>query len=323
MTVPRREIFDPGEVGVYHCMARCVRRAFLCGEDLASGRSFEHRREWTRGRLRFLCELFAIDLKAYAVMGNHLHTVLRNRPDIAASWSAEEVARRWRRLFPLRRENGSPAEPTQAEILAIATNPTLANRYRARLSNISWFQRCLCEYIARRANKEDECTGRFWEGRFKSQRVHGECGAIACMVYVDLNPIRSKSATSLETSDFTSIQDRIRAKRLGKPHTATPRLQVIESCTNGALSTDEYILLVRETARILSQEAPTATVGSTVRGLLNRFQIKHESWLHTISCLTTDFKRVVGPQPSLEAFASKIGKKWVHGYAAAEAAFIA
>lgn len=40
----RRDIFDPNEVGVYHSVQRTVRRAWLCGLDPLSGKSFEHRR---------------------------------------------------------------------------------------------------------------------------------------------------------------------------------------------------------------------------------------------------------------------------------------
>ena len=90
MTVPRREIVDESVSGVYHYISRCVRRACLCGYDTVQGRSFDHRKEWVRDRLQFLGDIFAVDLLAYAVMSNHLHTVLRNRPEVAAEWSPQE-----------------------------------------------------------------------------------------------------------------------------------------------------------------------------------------------------------------------------------------
>ncbi len=50
----RRDIFDPNEVGAFHTVQRTVRRAWLCGMDPASGKSFEHRRTWIQNRLQEL-----------------------------------------------------------------------------------------------------------------------------------------------------------------------------------------------------------------------------------------------------------------------------
>ena len=69
----------------------------------------------------------------------------------------------------------------------------------------------LNEFIARAANKEDSVKGRFWESRFKCQNLLDDAAIAACMVYVDLNPIRAALAATPEESDFTSIQERIRA----------------------------------------------------------------------------------------------------------------
>ena len=83
MTCARSEVVREGEIGVYHCVHRCVRRAFLCGEDERTGSSFEHRRRWMQDRLQELSSVFAIDVGGFSVMSNHLHLVLRMRPDLA------------------------------------------------------------------------------------------------------------------------------------------------------------------------------------------------------------------------------------------------
>ena len=69
----RRDIVHDAHVGVYHCIARCVRRAFLCGTDSYSGRDFSHRKAWILDRLRHVAGLFGIEVCGYAIMSNHLH----------------------------------------------------------------------------------------------------------------------------------------------------------------------------------------------------------------------------------------------------------
>jgi hypothetical protein len=143
-------------------------------------------------------------------MSNHIHLVLRSRPDVVAAWSDEQVARRWLRLFPLRREqDGSPAEPLDAEIQAIVNQPEVLQERRRRLSDISWWMRCTTEHIARRANREDGCTGHFWEGRYKCQLLLDEASLLACAAYVDLNPVRAALVPTPEASSFTGVKDRI------------------------------------------------------------------------------------------------------------------
>jgi REP element-mobilizing transposase RayT len=197
---------------VYHCFNRCVRRAFLYGFDALTGRDFSHRKAWLVDRLRGLAAIFALEVCAYAVLEKHYHVILRTRPDIAANWSDREVATRWLHLFPRHRAITNEAiPPTEREICALTDCPERIVELRDRLRSLSWFMACLNESIARAANKEDNAKGRFWESRFKCQVLLDEAAVAACMVYVDLNPIRAGLAASPEQSDFTSVQERIRA----------------------------------------------------------------------------------------------------------------
>ncbi len=212
MGLPRSEYVREGQEGVYHCFGRCVRRAFLCGFDALTGRDFSHRKAWLVDRLRYLATIFAIEICAYAVMLNHYHVILRTRPDIVARWSDREVATRWLTLFPRHRGTGAASNPpSEEEIRALVDCPGRIAQLRRRLSSLSWFMGRLNEFIARAANKEDRVKGRFWESRFKCQVLLDEGAIAACMVYVDLNPIRAALAGTPEESDFTSIQERIRA----------------------------------------------------------------------------------------------------------------
>ncbi len=210
--IPRSLLFDPAEPGIYHCVNRCVRRAFLCGVDRMTGKNFDHRKEWIQGRLEYLAGQMGLDVLGFAVMSNHLHVVLRNRPDVVERWSDDEVARRWWNLFPSRRnDDDTPAEPNASDLAMITGNAARLAEVRRRLSSLSWFMRCLAEPIARRANGEDSCTGRFWEGRFKAQPVLDEPALAACLAYVDLNPVRARIAATPEESRFTSVYERVQA----------------------------------------------------------------------------------------------------------------
>ena len=176
-------------------------------------------------RLEELAGIFAVDVTGFCVMSNHLHVILRTRPDVVATLSDNEVAQRWWRLFPRRRdEDGLAAEPEPHELRMLQADEKALLEKRRRLASVSWFMRCISEPIARRANREDECRGRFWEGRFKCQALLDETAVLACSVYVDLNPIRAGIATTPETSQFTSAYERIAAmKDTPKPENIPPQ----------------------------------------------------------------------------------------------------
>ena len=208
MGYARRMILPGGEDCVVHAISRCVRQAWLCGRDVGSGKDYEHRRGWVKERIQYLAGVFAVEVCAYAIMSNHSHMVLWCRPSVAASWSAEEVARRWLMVFGAHKR-----EWTEQEIAGFAKDDKEIAKWRERLGSVSWFMRCLNETIARMANKEDGCKGRFWEGRFKSQLLADDGAVLACMAYVDLNPVRARMVESLEESEFTSAMDRITGKQ--------------------------------------------------------------------------------------------------------------
>ena len=229
----RSEVFDPDKVSIMHCINRAVRRAMLCGVDKFSGKSYEHRRDWIKNRLIYLARFYGIDVLGYAIMGNHLHCILRNRPDVVATWSDEEVARRIWFLFPKRKDkDGAACEPRDTDLATLMADQKRMEQYRQRLADISWLMRQLAEHVAIKANKEDECTGRFWEGRFKSQPLLDEAAVLACAAYVDLNPVRAAIADTPEESDYTSVQDRIESVKVvdqANPKTAKKNRQLARS----------------------------------------------------------------------------------------------
>jgi len=211
MPQARYRLVDTQTTPYYHCISRCVRRAFLCGYDRLSRKNFDHRKQWMLDRVKVLSSVFAIDVCAYAIMSNHFHLVLHVDTERAQAWSLDEVIDRWLKLTtgPVvahRYKAGISLTTVEQEALA-----SWVEIWRSRLVDLSWYMSCLNQTIARMANKEDKCTGRFWEGRFRSQALLDEAALVACMTYVDLNPIRAKLCKTLEQSKFTSIQERLKA----------------------------------------------------------------------------------------------------------------
>jgi len=274
MTRARRELVHLETTPYYHCICRCVRRAFLCGRDSYTGKHFGHRRVWVLERLKALEAVYAVEICAYAVMSNHYHLVVRLNQGQARDWSEEEVLKRWGRLFALpvlvsryrAGEAGTEAEQVQAR--------AMINQWRERLCDLSWFMRSLNEHLARRANEEDGCKGRFWEGRFKSQALLDEAAVLTCMSYVDLNPVRAGIADSPEESDFTSIQQRIAEylKPMKTPldtESLASHLRLVRMCSpadgnhpNGfSFTTQDYLELVDWAGRAIREDKRGAIPG--------------------------------------------------------------
>jgi len=311
MAYPRNLLVPPDTSGCYHCVSRCVRRAFLCGEDRHSGRSFEHRKGWVKQRLQELSALFSIALYGYAVMSNHVHVVVRVDVETAQQWTERDVAERWCRLFPQKNDDFNAFEQRVARLIENAAKLTLC---RERLVSLSWFMRCLNESIARRANSEDDCTGRFWEGRYKCQALLDERALVAAMVYVDLNPIRAGMTTRLDRSDHTSVQQRLIAARKA-PSTLSKPLRPVAGAVSGMrlrLTTADYIDLVDWTGRQLRPDKRGAIPAGAPRALA-RLGLAPELWTQHVQGIDSGYWRVVGAFHALIEKAAEMGQRWLKG----------
>ncbi len=332
MPQPRTSLVSLDATPYYHCIGRCVRRAFLCGKDKFTGRSFEHRRDWIVARLAKLSQVFALDVCAYAVMSNHYHVILKVNPTVAQSWSDDEVLKRWSELFigPFllqRYLNDELISSAESSVIA-----ELAKRYRSRLVDLSWFMRCLNEPIARMANAEDNCTGRFWEGRFKSQALLDEKALISCMAYVDLNPIRAGIAETPEASDFTSIQQRITPSNpsVNNQPTAislddiTPKLLHFNSQLDDdrglPCELNDYLVLVDWSSRAM-HPAKHGRINDEAPPILDRLGIDPAHLIRYLNRKEQGFVHVVGVPSSIKAAAGKLGRKFLKGISAANRLF--
>lgn len=311
MTTARSKLIDLNATPYYHCITRCVRRTFLLGKDSQTGRDYSHRKGWIVDRIKQLSSIFAIKICAYAVMTNHYHLVLFVNEIQAKQWGNEDILSRWEAIFP-----------TDAKNLRKSKLPPNLIReridlIRQRLASISWFMRCLNEIIAKKSNNEEKLSGRFWEGRFKSQALLDEGAVLAAMVYVDLNPIRAKTAKTPEDSEFTSIYERIKAlKKEVKINTKkgsskfsnscqSTNLMLISTLPNSSLTKIDfnildYLELVDYTGRII-REDKKGTISNKLNSILSRLQLNPNKWLSMTSNLENKFYDAIGnPKKMIE-----------------------
>jgi hypothetical protein len=181
-----------------------------------------------------------------------------------------------------------------------------AEVYRKRLRSISWFMKCLNEYIARRANIEDGCTGHFWESRFKSQALLDERALLTCMAYVDLNPIRAAMAKTPEQSDYTSIQERIKDK--------DTRLIGFGHDEKGLpFSLSGYLDLVDYSGRVIL-ETKRGYIPENLAPILDRLGLDPDTWLDELKGFKSVGFSAVGTVDQLKNFCQKVGKKFAVGH---------
>jgi len=323
MPQPRYRLVDTQTTPYYHCISRCVRRAFLCGYDRSSRKNFDHRKQWILDRIKKLSVMFAIDVCAYAIMSNHFHLVLHVDTARAEQWSADEVVDRWLNLYtgPLVvHKYKSGATLTEIEQEAFSN---YVDTWRSRLSDLSWYMRCLNETIARMANNEDKCTGRFWEGRFRSQALLDEAALVSCMAYVDLNPIRAKMCATLEESEFTSIQERLKAfagkRKKSKSNWLVPMASdEVNAQDELPIRKTDYIALVDWTGRAVRKDKRGA-IPATVKPILQKLGADEDNWVRNTQFFGKRFARVLGPIDQIRKFARRLDQKWLSGLTQAKA----
>jgi len=327
MTHARKSLISLDDTPYYHCISRCVRRAFLWGRDEFSGRDYSHRKQWVLDRLAALQRIFAIDLCAYAVMSNHYHVVLRVDRDQARSWSVDEVIERWELLFGVPLAVARHRAANQVSDAERAKALELVEVWRERLHDVSWFMRCLNEYLARRANAEDQCKGRFWEGRFKSQALLDEAGLLTCMSYVDLNPIRAGIAAMPEDSEYTSIYARIRSNAVQRITQQNTQLEALSQTSPTLLQfrsppqgddmalpfyLTDYLALVDWTGRAI-REDKRGSIPEDLPPILDRLGIDPHHWVKQMHRKRDHFGRALGRAHALGVHARNVGQQWIRG----------
>lgn len=318
MTIPRSLQIDLASTTYYHCISRCVRRAFLCGKDYDSGQDFNHRKQWIVERMKWLSNIFAIKICAYAMMSNHYHMVLYVDVERVEAMTDADIFKRWAQLCPLDVKSYRQKPPTD-----ILLQQKLA-LWRERLCSISWFMKYINEYIARRSNREDGCKGRFWESRFKSQALLDEGAILAAMVYVDLNPIRAGIVDQPEEAIFTSIYERIQAvsaqastkpsngskyrledkMALQQPPTLMPFM--ISNISKAQEPVIEYALLdymqlVDYSGRMI-RDGKIGKIPESCQPILDRLKLTQAGWHKLVTDLESSFSFAVGELELLSRF---------------------
>nr|MBX2859561.1 transposase [Cellvibrionaceae bacterium] len=309
----------------------------------------DHRKQWIVSRLKFLSYVYSIDICAYAVMSNHYHVVLHVDKARAEAWTREEVVERWLQLYKgsvlVDRWLQNPKAMDKASLEVVYA---LIEVWRERLYDISWFMRGVNETIARMANQEENCKGRFWEGRYKSQALLDETALLSCMAYVDLNPIRAGIEKDPESSDFTSIQQRLfdyvkyKSKKTKSEKQVVVKVQQQRQLKtelaldnlpeqglmpfSGSSHTDihdalpftreDYFVLVDKTGRAIRDDK-RGVIRSDMPSILQQFGIDPDQWLEQVKHFNRRYASCVGRVTNMQNFAEKRGRRWPKGIRAA------
>jgi REP element-mobilizing transposase RayT len=324
MTIARKNIVDEETPGFYHCTNRCVRRSFLCGFDKFSKKDYSHRKDWLEQRIIELCDIFSVELFAFAVMSNHYHAVLYLDPQAPLNWTKEEVAEHWLKAYPGRLDNPEFAKQREFKKQAIIADKEKLKLYRKRLGSLSWFMSRLNEPLAKQSNQEDVCTGRFWEGRYSAQALLDEAAVFSAMAYVDLNPIRANLAETLNESNNTSIKRRIDSIKEKEPIDVQAYLNASVNAISNQMkskklpmSLKDYIELVEWTGKSIIHPNKHA-MPSNIQSSLHRLNLQQAHWLKQIENFGKHYCHVVGPIELIKEKAKQLNQKWMKGIKAAK-----
>jgi len=214
----RESLIDKNECTIVHTVAKTARDLFLLGDDFATNTRNSHRKDWIIDIMEFQNSLMAIDLLAFCLMNNHVHLLLRSRPDAVKEWDDLEVARRWMTLCPKSKKRLKvgdkvhyvPIAPKETQIQALAKNAKKIATLREQLSSISWYMRLLCQKVAQRANFEDGGSkGPFWKGRFHSTVIDDASYLLGSCFYIDLNAFKAFLTDSIDGYAYTSAKIRL------------------------------------------------------------------------------------------------------------------
>ncbi|WP_444997866.1 transposase [Aliikangiella sp. IMCC44359] len=308
MAIPRKHIVDSHSAGFYHCISRCVRRAFLCGHDPFTGNNCDHRKIWLENRMLELAEVFAVKLYAYAIMDNHYHLVLYIDPKAPQNWTDEQVADKWILAYP------GKSQFREARKQIILNDKEKLKKYRYRLGSLSWLMSRLNGPLAKQSNTEDFVKGRFWESRFTSIALLDETAVLSCMAYVDLNPIRAGIVEDLQSSLHTSIQKRISELSADITQLARPIQSVAGTLKTYPIqmTLTAYIQLVEWTGQSIIYP-DKASMPIHINSLLNQMNLQPHHWLNQLTHLGRTNTYVIGSVERLKHKAQSLKKKWLKG----------
>jgi hypothetical protein len=162
---------------------------------------------------------------------------------------------------------------------------------------------------------------RTWEGRFKSQALLDETALLACMAYVDLNPIRAAICDTPEHSDFTSVQSRINAINVidtaatvaqAQPSKLLPFTGYVPHgwpSSGLPFKLFDYLVLVEWTGRCVRSDK-RGFIPTDIKPLFERLNINEQDWLLVVKEFNRHFISAAGSQAQLILWAANTNRRW-------------